>query len=204
MGPIEGGDDFPVHDAKTKDFLRGVVLETSAFATRRPEPMWKSPPSPPPLGFIFERRALFYARFEREHIKIRIWGNFLWGKNPKSIRRNDAIKNAPFHRRHTNVADAASRREGWEEGVFFFFFFEAIRGGGSKNVAENDEDEDDDMMMMPNKIVRFLTLWTLVLLFSNLSFTVVFGPPSATTTTKKRREERDVVDDGVEEDVEKA
>ena len=70
---------------------------------------------------------------------------FCGGKNPKSIRRNDAIKNAPFHRRHTNVADAASRREGWEEGVFFFFFFfEAIRGGGSKNVAENDEDEDDD------------------------------------------------------------
>ena len=70
---------------------------------------------------------------------------FCGGKNPKSIRRNDAIKNAPFHRRHTNVADAASRREGWEEGVFFFFFFfEAIRGGGSKNVAENDDDEDDD------------------------------------------------------------
>ena len=71
---------------------------------------------------------------------------FCGGKNPlKSIRRNDAIKNAPFHRRHTNVADAASRREGWEEGVFFFFFFffEAIRGGGSKNVAENDEDDDD-------------------------------------------------------------
>ena len=70
---------------------------------------------------------------------------FCGGKNPKSIRRKDAIKNAPFHRRHTNVADAASRREGWEEGVFFFFFFfEAIRGGGSKNVAENDEDEDED------------------------------------------------------------
>ena len=43
------------------------------------------------------------------------------------------------------------------------------------------------MMMHPNKIVRFLTLWTLVLLFSNLSFTVVFGPPSATV---RRSDER--------------
>jgi len=44
------------------------------------------------------------------------------------------------------------------------------------------------MMMHPNKIVRFLTLWTLVLLFSNLSFTVVFGPPSATTTARRSDE----------------
>ena len=44
------------------------------------------------------------------------------------------------------------------------------------------------MMMHPNKIVRFLTLWTLVLLFSNLSFTVVFGPPSATTTAQRSDE----------------
>ena len=46
------------------------------------------------------------------------------------------------------------------------------------------------MMMHPNKIVRFLTLWTLVLLFSNLSFTVVFGPPSATVLAGRRSDER--------------
>ncbi len=45
------------------------------------------------------------------------------------------------------------------------------------------------MMMHPNKIVRFLTLWTLVLLFSNLSFTVVFGP-SATVLAGRRSDER--------------
>jgi hypothetical protein len=107
--------------------------------------MWKSPPSPPPLGFIFERRALFYARFEHEQL---VFGEtFCGGKNPKSIRRKDAIKNAPFHRRHTNVADAGSRREGWEEGVFFFFEAILVRSraeGGGSNVAENDDDDDDD------------------------------------------------------------
>ena len=47
--------------------------------------------------------------------------------------------------------------------------------------------------------------WTLVLLFKRASFTAICRAASASDDgTKKRREERDVVDDGVEEDVEKA
>ena len=61
------------------------------------------------------------------------------------------------------------------------------------------------MMMHPNKIVPVSHAVDVgVTLLEPLLYRRVRAPERDDDGTKKRREERDVVDDGVEEDVEKA